>query len=221
MDDFKELEFEDKKIFDECFHQDPPRISEFTFTNLFMWRHQYRPLWRLWRNCLLIILRPAKVSPFGLFPAGAGEKMEALDVLCRDMNGLTPEARVCRVDDLSVHEFVNFERYYAIPDRDNSDYVYLTEDLIRLAGKRFHKKKNHVNQFVKNHAFEYREMDEGMVGRARSGSALKTAASFQRTMRYVRSLPGSVPWIAGEGRSCSTVRWRHLPWENPSMRIPP
>ncbi|MDR2966305.1 MAG: phosphatidylglycerol lysyltransferase domain-containing protein [Treponema sp.] len=33
-------------------------------------------------------------------------------------------------------------------DRDNFDYLYYRKDLAELAGKKFHKKKNHVNNFI-------------------------------------------------------------------------
>lgn len=33
-------------------------------------------------------------------------------------------------------------------DRDNFDYLYFRADLAELAGKKFHKKKNHVNHFL-------------------------------------------------------------------------
>ena len=34
--------------------------------------------------------------------------------------------------------------------RDEADYLYRTEDLIRLAGRRYHTKKNHLNSFRRN-----------------------------------------------------------------------
>lgn len=39
---FKELSIDDKPLFNSLFTKFPPRISEFTFTNLFIWRHQYQ-----------------------------------------------------------------------------------------------------------------------------------------------------------------------------------
>ena len=33
------------------------------------------------------------------------------------------------------------------PDRDNYEYIYKSEDLINLSGKKFRQKKNHLNQF--------------------------------------------------------------------------
>lgn len=46
-------------------------------------------------------------------------------------------------------------------NRDWSDYVYLATDLKELKGNKYHKKKNQVNQFIKNHSdFEFlRELD--------------------------------------------------------------
>ncbi|MSS62632.1 DUF2156 domain-containing protein [Velocimicrobium porci] len=52
-------------------------------------------------------------------------------------------------------------------DRDSSDYIYSADKLRTLSGKAYHKKKNHVNAFLKEYAgrFEYstlscRNMDE-------------------------------------------------------------
>ena len=39
-------------------------------------------------------------------------------------------------------------------DRDNFDYLYLRKDLAQLAGKQYHKKRNHVNAFVNTYNFD-------------------------------------------------------------------
>jgi hypothetical protein len=36
-------------------------------------------------------------------------------------------------------------------DRDNFEYLYFRNDLVDLAGKKYHKKKNHVNHFLHNY----------------------------------------------------------------------
>lgn len=44
-------------------------------------------------------------------------------------------------------------------DRDNFDYVYASEDLISLRGRKYHGKKNHVNGFYKSYPdAEYRPL---------------------------------------------------------------
>ena len=163
MDDFKPIEIQDKKVFDRFFHLDPPEISELTFTNLFIWRHRYRTGWLVRNDCLLVLFRPGPGDAYGLPPAGPGDKGKALDFLCQEVRRISPEGRVRRVGEAFVRQFVDLQKYECIPDRDNSDYVYLTRDLIRLSGNKYHRKKNHLNQFTKNHVFEYRELTEQLV----------------------------------------------------------
>lgn len=160
---FKPIDLEDKAIFDRFLALDPPQTSELTFTNLFMWRHNYHPLWTLWEECLLILFQPKNGLAFGLPPVGPGEKANALDHLCQELRGMGQEPRICRVGEDFVNSFVDTDRYEIIADRDNSDYVYLASDLVTLPGRKYHKKKNHLNRFLKNTPHEYRPLDTELV----------------------------------------------------------
>jgi hypothetical protein len=163
MTDFKRIELLDKKIFTDFLAEDPPKTSELTFTNLFMWRHRYQPLWSTRNNSLLIILRPDGEAPFGLPPVGPGNKEEALSSLLGELQKASQEPRICRVGKDFVDNHVDPDRYEITYDRDNSDYVYLAENLIQLPGNKFHRKKNHVNRFRKHHDFNYWTLDEEVV----------------------------------------------------------
>ncbi|MBL7211207.1 MAG: DUF2156 domain-containing protein [Desulfobacteraceae bacterium] len=163
QDDFQPIEIQHKETFDHIFLQDPPETSELTFTNLFMWRHKYRPIWLQWEDCLLIILRPEADAPFGLPPVGPGNKSKALESLAEQLKQMTPAVRICRASEDFVEAHVDHDRYESLIDRDNSDYVYHGQDLIGLSGRRYHSKKNHLNRFLKNYPFNYREMDRELV----------------------------------------------------------
>ena len=163
MDDFKPIELIAKDVFDYFFSEDPQQTSELTFTNLFMWSHRYRPKWTRWEDCLLIILHPLDGLPFGLPPVGPGNKRAALDFLAKHLGKLTDEVMVCRVSKDFVEKWVDPKQYEIIEDRDNSDYVYLTEDLINLSGNKYHGKKNHISRFMKAYEFEYRNLDLDLV----------------------------------------------------------
>jgi hypothetical protein len=39
------------------------------------------------------------------------------------------------------------EKYYFSTNRDYAEYLYLSEDLINLTGKKYHAKRNHINRF--------------------------------------------------------------------------
>lgn len=165
MSDFKPIEIQDKPLFDEFLRKDPPRISELTFTNLFIWRHHYRPVWLQWNECLLIIFHPQTGTTYGLAPFGPGDKKSALDVLSEEIAKQTSDVRICRVEEEFIKNHIDPAKYAVVNDRDNSDYVYLTKDLISLSGNKYHRKKNHLNQFIKNFAFEYHPLNKDLVKR--------------------------------------------------------
>jgi len=51
--------------------------------------------------------------------------------------------------------------YTIVPDRDNYEYVYLTQDLINLSGKKFRQKKNNLNHFRNQYmGYEYLPITE-------------------------------------------------------------
>jgi hypothetical protein len=165
MSEFKPIEIQDKPLFDEFLRKDPPRISELTFTNLFIWRHHYQPAWLEWEGCILIIFHPQKGSIYGLSPFGPGDKKSALEVLCKEIAKQTADVRICRAGEEFVTNHVDPGKYAVVSDRENSDYVYLAKDLINLSGNKYHRKKNHLNQFIKNYAFEYHSLNRELVRR--------------------------------------------------------
>lgn len=165
MIDFKAIEIQDKPLFDEFLAKDPPRVSELTFTNLFIWRHHYQPAWVEWEGCILMTFHPQKGTVCGLSPFGPGDKKRALDVLCTELAKHTSDIRICRLGEEFVTHHVDPAKYDVVPDRDNSDYLYLAKDLINLPGNKYHRKKNHLNQFIKRYAFEYHPLDSELVNR--------------------------------------------------------
>jgi uncharacterized protein len=160
---FKPLELGDRAVFRAFLTEDPPQVSELTFTNLFMWRGRNRPIWKEEHGCLIIIMQPQDSQPYGFQPVGSGDKQAAVELLLDELTGRSPEASLCRVDERFVARHVDTDRYDVIEDRDNNDYVYLARELIELPGNRFHKKRNHVNKFIKSYAFEYRPLDQDLV----------------------------------------------------------
>ena len=164
MPDPKPLELDDQDLFDRYLRLDPPQISELTFTNLFMWRQHYHPLWRSVHDCLTVILRPEGRAPVGLPPLGPGNKSAALTALFEHLREFTADPRVARADDAFVEKWVDPAGFRAEPDPDQSDYVYRVRDLIELAGRKYHQKKNHLNYFLKNIRFECRPLGPELVG---------------------------------------------------------
>ena len=159
---YQPLELDAKQTICAALAAAPPATSELTFTNLFIWRHHYRPVWRELDGRLLIILAPHGQEPFGLPPLGPGDLTPAALALLADLAAAGARQRLCRVGAEALGR-LDQARFVARADRDQSDYVYAAQDLIQLKGNRFHRKKNHVNKFLKSQPHEYRPLDEALV----------------------------------------------------------
>jgi hypothetical protein len=162
---YHELEISHQDGINRFLQHDPPQTSELTFTNLFMWREFYRPVWREAAGCLAIIMRPHDAEPYALPPVlgPEGDPMAALAALMEGLKsmGATPSAH--RVGAGFVETHLDRAAFEAALDRDQSDYVYLTEELINLSGNRFHKKKNHLNKFRKTTQHTYKPLDHETI----------------------------------------------------------
>ncbi len=163
MVEFRPIELSDQNTFRKFLAEDQPKTSELTFTNIFMWRCRYRPMWTQYNGCLLVIMRPKDQEPFGLPPVGHGDKREALKAFTTYLREVSSKPRMARVCKEFVRRFVDHDAYEIQEDRDNSDYVYLANDLIKLPGNRYHRKKNHLNRFIREVEFEYHGLDDQMV----------------------------------------------------------
>ncbi|MGO8879930.1 MAG: DUF2156 domain-containing protein [Desulfomonilaceae bacterium] len=163
MQNLKILTIEDKPIFDDFFRSDPPEASEYTFTNLFMWRKKYHPSWTVTDDCLVIIMNPSNEKSFGLFPIGLGDKRSALKNLKNLLIECSGQSLVSRVESRMVNRFIDDSEFEIDFDRDNSDYVYLSEHLWSLPGNRYHRKKNHLNRFKKKWDYQFLCFDEHLI----------------------------------------------------------
>lgn len=151
---FAEIKKEDLPLFNEAFYTSPPKISEFTFTNLYAWKDVYKL-----KACLLgglIILRSESEGSFRFFdPIGKGEKKEAIQKLSNDFKSI-----FIRLPEATKDLFVPDARFQIEPDRDSFDYLYNTQDLITLKGKKYDGKRNQIKKFKTSYAYEYMTIDD-------------------------------------------------------------
>jgi len=90
---------------------------------------------------------------FALQPFGPAEKMQAAIKVWLDYFAeQNKEFYLVGMDAATAEEFKKYPTEFIVEgDRDDFDYVYRSEDLIHLAGRKFHSKKNHLNSFRKNY----------------------------------------------------------------------
>jgi hypothetical protein len=152
---FKELSLKEKPLLDEAFTQFPPVISEFTFTNLFIWRHAYQVKISCLQNFLCLLAEKGK-DPFFFSLIGEGDVVEYCRILFQysEEKGIPP--KIARVSEEMITRIDWKEEGFLFElDRDQSDYIYLTKDLIQLEGRKYHRKRNHIKQFKEKYSYQY------------------------------------------------------------------
>jgi hypothetical protein len=160
---FKDLSIEDKPLLDLAFSQSPPLISEFTFTNLFLWRHAYQLKISRHQN-FLCLFAENREPPFFFPPIGDGDVIECCQRLLRFMKDKGVPVRMARVPEEIISRFDwKAEGFVAQFDRDQSDYIYLSEDLIQLKGRKYHRKRNHIKQFKEKYTYQYLPLTPELV----------------------------------------------------------
>jgi hypothetical protein len=152
---FRDLTLEDKPLIDRLFTRFPPVISEFTFTNLFIWRVAYQIKISRFRN-LLCLLSEQGVNSFFFPPVGEGDMIECFQSLLHYLAEKGAPPKIVRVPEAVVNQIDwKASGMKAELDRSQCDYVYLVQDLTELKGRKYHRKRNHIKQFQEKYSFQY------------------------------------------------------------------
>jgi hypothetical protein len=152
---FKDLSLEDRSFIETAFLRFSPSISEFTFTNLFIWRHAYQLKISRLQDFLCLLSNKGETS-FFFPPIGEGDRVKCCQLLLHYLKEKGGSPKISRVpESLVTQTDWKAAGMVAEFDRDQSDYVYLIEDLIKLEGRKYHRKRNHIKQFKEKYSYEY------------------------------------------------------------------
>lgn len=153
------LQLNDRAVFEGYFRLFPPQTSELTFSNLFIWGGTYHWLWREDNGVLSIVARPPQGEPY-LLPL-TGDSKEYAGTLnywrkyFYERNWLFAMERIPAMQVQVLRDLGEKPKVYPQPEHD--DYVYQSKELIRLEGRRFSRKRNHLKRTA-NYSWQYRTM---------------------------------------------------------------
>lgn len=163
--EFKAIELEDRDFIREILWKYQPQTSELTFTNLFIWRSHYRIQWSIYQDWLIILSALNNSDFFAFPPIGPPSRLGVVHGLLQWLREekKNEKPRIERADKLLVSEIQEAADLLSEPTRDHFDYVYRSEDLIQLAGRKYHSKRNHIHQFLRASAFTYSSLSNELV----------------------------------------------------------
>ena len=146
---YERLRLNNKQDFDPYLLTSGQRGCEYSFANLFLWGRRKAALVEGFLTLFSHFNRRCVYA----FPVGAGDIKPVLDAVIHDAR---TRGIPCCLASLTEADRQTLEEIYPgafrfYTDRDNYDYVYAIDDLADLKGRKFQKKRNHVNRFEAEH----------------------------------------------------------------------
>lgn len=166
MIEFQPLHLGRKREYDRYLMSSGERGCEYSFTNLYLWGRQRAAIVE---NYLVLFSQFDRRSVYP-FPVGSGEIGPVLEAIMADAR---ERGIPCRLTGLLPADCQTLETLYPGQfrfhcDRDSYDYVYAVEDLAGLRGRKFQRKRNHLNRFREEHPdYEVRPLNRELLPAAR------------------------------------------------------
>lgn len=161
---FKKLDLGDKPLFDKYLKPFYFKSCEYSFTTLFIWKEACSIEYAIYDGVLILRKMDFNGKSHFMQPIGYNKnQLKEIFELLRNykiennMDYLFKDLECGFVEDLKEYSDIEIEM---MEDRDNFDYIYPSNSLISLSGKKLHGKKNHYNQFVKNYEYYIKDIKE-------------------------------------------------------------
>ncbi|MBW6515018.1 MAG: DUF2156 domain-containing protein [Candidatus Cloacimonetes bacterium] len=125
----------------------PTSRSAYDIVNLMIWGTQFKSQWTEHNGRLLIYneLWTCILMPLGSYPSP-----DELKEIARAFYNAGKCSSISYVDNEYVAQFGDhLQEFEVVKDLNTADYIYLSERLAKLSGKKLQKKKNLISQFLR------------------------------------------------------------------------
>lgn len=146
---FRKFDLSEKGQIDAYLISSPKQACEYSFANLFLWGRKKVAE----QDGFLLLQSQFDRKCVYLFPVGEGNLKAALDTIIHDaaMRGIPCCLAALTEQECQLVEQLYPGKFRLCCDRDSYDYVYAIDDLADLRGRKYQKKRNHLNRFEQEH----------------------------------------------------------------------
>lgn len=136
-----------RKVYESYFFAESDHCCELSYANLCMWGEHLFAI--IDKQCM--ILSKYNETYRYHFPLGAGEKTHALDQLIEDAKERNLPCLITSLtkENIDTLETLFPNQFDILLERNSYDYVYEIDKLADLKGRKYHRKRNHYNNFCK------------------------------------------------------------------------
>ena len=147
---FRVLQLSDRDWVQKALRASDFRGCEYSFANNLAWRRAADTRIAQYKDFYICASFAAEDGvPIFIYPSGSGDLRDVLREMAETAISLGHPLRISGVTEqtLPVLREIAGMHFTAEPYPDGFDYIYETKDLIGLAGKKYHKKRNHLMRF--------------------------------------------------------------------------
>lgn len=154
----KEIAIENFNEINHYYNMRRPETSDSNIVDLYLWRNCY-PTWYYCNEKFLVwIAKGEDETYYSTIPCCKNKDLqEAFFETQRFFNEVLNKKMTLYVVDKEAVDILNLpeDKYVIIRDRSYDDYIYDGNKLRTLSGRKFHKKKNHLNAFKREYEGRY------------------------------------------------------------------
>ena len=142
---FQRLTLAQKQQYESILFSAEPRGCEYSFANMYLWGRQQVAFLH---GCVAFFSHFDGRSVYP-YPMGSGDRRAVLEEILADAEERGIPCRIVSMTDRDARELESWfpEKFLLRADRDSFDYIYAIDDMADLKGKKYQKKRNHVNRF--------------------------------------------------------------------------
>ena len=146
---FKRLSPDQRAHYEQYLMNLPTRGCEYSFANKYLWGKQQMAFLH---GCVAFFSHFYGKSIYP-YPIGEGDKKATIEAIIQDSRERGIPCRLSGLTDRDREELESLfpGQFRLRTERDDFDYVYDINDLADLRGRKFQKKRNHVNRFRTDH----------------------------------------------------------------------
>lgn len=149
MINFKQITLSDKKAIDTAFAGNEYRACDFCFANLYAWNAKFKTVYAIEHRTIFLRFQDSDGQTYYMMPIGKMPLSEAFNLIMEDARENKIPFQMKGISS-NMWEKIQVEipgKFRYLPDRNNDEYIYLSERLIKLSGKKLQSKRNHINRF--------------------------------------------------------------------------
>lgn len=167
--EFHPIDIQDRQIYETHYRAGCRMGSDTSFVTSYAWANSFQTNLYIEEDAICMRGKSHKGDYYFMLPTGAKNAegmLRKLYAYCHDQN-IPFTLRWLQKEELPFVEKLFPGKLSVSEVRDAAEYVYDTESLITLSGKKLHAKRNHVNAFRSAYSYEIRPINTDNLTGAR------------------------------------------------------